>query len=333
MERSNIGLLLAGSETTYATDPTLSAAANIIACTRKGVAFAPKFTRISREILDGSYGQVSGYNTMGIADLSFDVELRGNRTDGSAADISAGAIGHLIEIDPLLLACDLAATYTPESTSGARDGKVIYNPAIPSDQGKSVTFYWYSGSKLHKIVGAKGTFKLSLNAGKIPVFSFKFQGLYVAVTDASIPGSQTWLNTKPPVFQSSTSVIDAYAPTFTKLDFDLGNTITQRDDGTAANGIKGFLITDRKSSLTIDPESVTEATKPLWANLAASTSATVSATVGSQAGNEAKLTCTGEPVDVSYSDDKGLRRQPIKFEINRPTIGTTPGSEIALQFN
>jgi hypothetical protein len=44
------------------------------------------------------------------------------------------------------------------------------------------------------------------------------------------------------------------------------------------------------------------------------------------------LIVKGEPTSVSYSDDKGIRREPIKYEVLRQNIGDTPGAEIALKF-
>jgi hypothetical protein len=323
-------LLLAKQEVTYGTDPAPVATANTIAITRQGVNFSPGFDHLTRMILDGTISKVSGLNAMPEVSLSFEVELRGNRTDGVAADISKGDSAHAVEVDCLLQACDLSPTYTAETTLGARNGQVVYKPIVPVDEGKSVTFYFYSGLKRHKILGAKGTVKLSTEAGKFGKLMFEFRGLYVAVTDAGIPGTITWLDTKPPL--SSSGSVDSFTPVFTKLDVDLGNKLSRRDDANSANGVKGFLITDRDSNLTIDPESVAEATHPIWADLAGGAQRQISGLSGAQTGNIIALTFSCVSKGVSYGDRSGIRTQSIDYSIERSNISDSPGAEFQLAF-
>lgn len=332
MERTVFGILLAKIEGTYGTDPTPTVGANLIAITRKGFKYDSKFTHLSRQILDGSLGQVDGTNVLPEVNVAFDVEVRGNRTDGIAADISQGSSAHAIEIDCLLQACDLNPVYTAESSGGARDGNVIYSPTVPSDQGKSVTFYFYSGLKLHKIVGCKGTVKASLQGGQFGLLSFSFDGLYQSVTDAGLPSNPSWLNTKPPIFVNSGSTVDSFTPVFQKIEIDLGAKTTKREDANSSAGVAGFLITDRLSKCTIDPESVAEATSPIWGDLANSTPRTITAAIGTQTGNkfQAALKCLSEA--VAYGDRGGIRTQQINYSVERVNLSDVPGSELQLKF-
>lgn len=336
MERTQIGLLLAKIENTYGTDPVPTAGSNVIATTRDGLSFAPGFTRLTRKLLDGSLSRVTGKNVLPRVQFGLRTELRGNRTDGSTADISQGSSAHAVEIDPLLRACDLAATYTAESSGGARDGNVIYKPTNPTDQGDSVTFYWYSGLKLHKITGCKGTFKLTMEAGQIPVIDWTFSGLYNAVTDASIP-SPTWLNTVPPIFVSAGSQIGAYSPIFQKLELDLGNTVTERQDANSTDGMKGFMVTDRSSKASIDPESVAIATSDFWNDLYSVVNRTIIARAGLSAaggsGNRINLTLVGEPEAESYGDRSGNRTHQINYELCRANNSDTVNSELQIKFS
>jgi len=329
-----IGLVLAKAESTYGTDPVPTASANTIAVTRSSVKYGPKFQHLLRSIMDGTFSKVSGFNVMPVVDFSFTVELRGNYTNGSTdSDISSGASAQAIEIHPLLLACDLAATYTAETTNGARDGYVTYKPTVPSDQGASVTFYFYSGGKLHKITGCKGTVKGSLTAGQFGTLDFSFTGLYNSVTDVAISGiTPTWLDTKPPIFTAATTTVDAYSPVFQKLDFDLGNKVERRDDANSAAGVKGFLITGRDGKVTIDPESVTEATNPVWGDLNGGTARTITAVLGSTAGNRVQLTFMGVSESVGYGDRSGIRTTQITYSLERANLSTSAGNEFQLKF-
>jgi hypothetical protein len=334
MERSIFGLVLAKIETTYGTDPTPVATANTIAITREGFTFSPKVEHLLRTLLDGTASKVSGINRPTEIDFSFTVEVRGNRTTGLVADISAGAVANKIEIDPLLQACDLDPTYTAEASLGARDGYVTYKPIVPTDEGKSCTVYFYTGTKLFKITACKGNVKGTLVAGQFGKLTFDMKGTFIPanISDAAIPGSITWLDTKPPLFASAASVIGSYSPIFQQLDFDLGNTVIRRDDANAAYGVKGALITARNSKCSIDPEHVTEATHPIWGDLTASTARTIAATVGSLAGNKMVATFAGVSEAISLGDRAGIRTAKIDYSIERANVSDAANSEFQLKF-
>lgn len=333
MYRTKKGLLLAKIESVYGTDPTPVATANTIAALNSEINWSPNFERLSRMIADGSTSKVTGYNVQPTVSLSFTVEARGNYTTGSTdTDISSGAIAQAVEIDCLLRACDLAATYTAETTNGARDGYVTYKPTTPDNEGDSVTFYFYRNGKLHKVTGCKGTVKGNFEAGKIGKLEFTFSGIWNTPTDASIPGSITWLATKPPLFRSSTAVVGSWSPVFRTLTFDLGNNVVRRDNGNAATGVAGFVITGRNPKATIDPEAVIEATHPILGDLYASTSRTIAATLGSTVGNKINLTVVGESVAAPYGDANEIVTHTIDYELCRAALGDTPNSEFALKF-
>jgi len=339
MERSIFGIMLAKKETTYGTDPTPTGAANTIAIRRNSLKFGPKCDHILRQILDGTLSKVSGLNSMFEADFSFEVEFRGNRTNGTAADISAGSSANAVEIDPLLQACDLAPTYTAESTGGARNGSVAYKTTVPSNEGVSCTVYFYSGNRRFKFFGCKGSVKGSLQAGQFGILTFDMKGIWTpssSVADVDISTiTPTWLDTKPPVFinAGAAAVIDSYAGVFSKLDFDLANTVTRRDDANTSGGVKGFLITSRDSKCSIDPESVAEATNPVFGDLEGGTARTIHATFGSQTGNTCQGYFTGVSQAVDNGDRNGIRTNTISYSIERTNISSTVGSEFQLIYS
>lgn len=420
MERKHYGLLLAKIESTYGTDPVPTGAASVIAVTRDGVSFDASFEHLTRMILDGTISKVSGTNAMPSAKLSFRVELRGNRTTGATdTDISDGTSTYAIQIDPLLRACDLAATYTAETGSGNRDGYVTYKPTVPTDEGASVTFYYFSGKKLHIITGAKGTVKGVMEAGKMGYLDFEFSGIYNDCRDAALPAAGNYLatativaagtgyavgdalsvaggtstttatirvlevspagalvrvkvqqvglysvnpsltanavtggsgsgatitltvntqsaavqlDTKPPVFQNSGSTVDSYSPVFQKIEFDLGNQLARRDDANATRGVRGFLIVSRDAKLTIDPESVAEATNPVWTDLEEAKARTITAKVGTQTGNKFQGTFAAVSQAVSYGDRNNIRTLPIDYSIERTNLSDAAGAEFQLKF-
>lgn len=333
MLRTKKGLLLAKIEGTYGTDPTPVASANVIAVAGGEVNWSPNFERLSRMILDGTTSKVSGFNVQPTVQLSFTCELRGNYTDGTGgSDITKGTSAKAIELSPLLRACDLAETYTAEGVTNDRSGYVTYKPTTPDNEGSSVTFYFYHAGRLHKVTGAKGNCRLILEAGKVAKIEFTFSGLWNTPTDASIPGSITWLDTKPPLFRSSSGTIASWSAVFRTLTIDLGNNVVRRDDANATNGVRGFVITGRNPKLSIDVESVVEATHPIFGDLYASTSRTIAATLGSQSGNKVQVTAVGESVAAPYGDANEVRVNNIEYELCRALLSDTPNSELAIKF-
>ena len=99
MERTLIGLVLAKIEGTYGVDPTPTGGSNTIAISRNTIKYDPKFQHLMRQHADGSTSRVTGLNVLPEVSFGFQVELRGNRTNGSTADISKGALAQAIEID------------------------------------------------------------------------------------------------------------------------------------------------------------------------------------------------------------------------------------------
>jgi hypothetical protein len=202
MELTKPGLLLAKIETTYGIDPA-PVAANNIGVIRGLVTLDPMGNPVTRDILDSGFSKVLGSNQQLAMGIKFRTELRGNRTDGVAADISSGNIAQAIEIDPLLRACDLNSSYQP--APGTRDGNVTYVPTLPASgsAGPSVAFYFYSQSKVYKILGSKGTFKLSLASGRFGFIDWEFKGKFTTPSDSAIPGGPTFLVTKPPTWEGA----------------------------------------------------------------------------------------------------------------------------------
>jgi hypothetical protein len=135
------------------------------------------------------------------------------------------------------------------------------------------------------------------------------------------------------VFTNTGSTIGAYSPVFSKMDFDLCLKVDVREDGNSVNGIAGFLITDRKPKVTIDPESVAEGTNPVWANLFSNASETVIGKIGTQGGNTVQLTVVAVSESVSYGDRSGIRTAQISLSVERANVSDTPGSEVQLKFS
>jgi hypothetical protein len=419
MELTKIGLVLAKLETTYGTDPVPDATSNNIAVVRGEVTLDLSNEIVRRMILDQGFAKVKGVNTKLAWGLKFKQELRGNRTDGTTADISAGAVGQKLNMDPLLRACDLQPTYTAESSVGNRDGCVIYKPTLPTagGLGDSVTFYFYSQSKLYKAKGCKGDVSMVFEAGKFPYLEYDFKGLFVAPVDAAVSGlSPVWLNTEPPLLSNpqaysaqlvavtfatdkigltahglqngdrvkftasvmpaglsaatwyyvvaagvndfkvsathggtaiditsagTTVTMDSWpsmvwdlwaGAIFSKADIKLGNAIAQRDSGNHLYGVGGFVNMDRTSSASLDPDSVAEATHPIWTDHISQRNKPLVIQVGTQSGNRVAVDLKTQINKISYSDSNGKRVQSCSLDVGEDQVGRSYGSDFNITF-
>ena len=328
MERMKLGALLGKIESTYGTDPTPTGGSNAIPMVRESGFYEAEGDYLARIILDGGLSELPGDNAQPRAKIKFSVELLGN---GSIQD---GATVHAY-LSPLLKSCDMSETATAESTGGAADGYITYNPSFSATaEGSSMTFYAYTGLKLHKVTGAKGTFKMRWEAGKRCYLDFEFTGIYNAPTDASIPSLTFAYTNKPPLFVSaSTLTWGSYTPVISRVNFDIGNKIGMRPDATAATGIAGFCVTDRSITGDFDPESKAEATSPMWADWRTPTLRTLTAVLGSTAGSRFTITTTCVPTNVNYADRNETRIHQVQLRVVKTNIGTANGAEFALKMH
>lgn len=333
MELSAINLLAVEAESVYGTDPTPTKAANLIPAVAGTLTWEPEATAITRKVLDGGFAKIPGFQALKTVTVKFRYELRGNRTNGTDADVSAGAIAHAVEIDPLLLAANLKATYTAEATPGARDGYVTYAPEVKTDAGPSVTVYWWSQLKLHKLTAGKVTFSIVADAGKPIYIDFTIRGKYATPTDVAMDTTgAAYLATVPPLFYATTGTIGSYSPVFSQLTLDIGNEIITRENALAADGIAGFAIADMSPKGTFNPEAVTEAANPFWADWAAQTHRALTMVVGGDVGNKITLTAGLTYDSVKYSDANKMRVHSASFTCVRSTIGSaTP--EFSIKFH
>jgi hypothetical protein len=336
MEITEIGLLTVKKEATYGTDPVPTMAANTLPVVRDQLTYEALSTPVERKLLDGSLDTLNGFNSLPNVKLKFRCEVRGNRTDGVAADISSGSGSHAIEIDPLLQAANLIPAYTAE-TSLHRDGYVTYTPAVQTGAGPSVTCYWYTQLKLHKLVGGKVNIAaITWEAGKPVYIDFEVMGKYVAVTDNTFnPASAVFLAVKPPVFAGTNVSLGAYSTAvLNQIKVELGNKIVLRKSGVDTDGVAGFLITGFAPKGTLDPETVTEATNSFWADWYSATTRNLQiGTLGSVAGNQFFAAFNLQYKKLDYAARDAVRTQNINFDIVKTSLTDTSGSQFSLKFS
>jgi hypothetical protein len=113
------------------------------------------------------------------------------------------------------------------------------------------------------------------------------------------------------------------------LSLDIGNEIASRDDISSANGIKGFIIANRKGKGSVNPEALLIAGYNFWTDWTASTQKALSVVVGTATGNKCTITAPKLTIDsIADGERERILTRDIPF-----SLGQSAGNdEISLKF-
>jgi hypothetical protein len=282
-------IVLAKIESTYGTDPTPEEGADAILT--KNLQRQPYAgNRVSRDVNYPYMANDFNINTAPNVQVTFDVELAGSGTAGTAP-----------QFDCLLRACALGVTIV-ESTS------VTYAPV--SEDFESATLYYNYDGEMQKIIGARGTAVLNMSRGGLPMISFTFTGRYAKPT--AVPQyDPTYKATAPVPFSSyntTTFSVHSQAVKGEGLTLDLGNNVVHRN----LAGSDTVHITDRNPTGTAQFDAVAIATKDYFSAMEShnKTPATDAINVvhGGTAGNIFTFTASKSQLsNINEADSDGIR--------------------------
>ena len=227
-------VVLVKAETTFGTDPTPTEALNSIIVADAEI--KENIEPVERNVHWAYLGVIPSLKGMQTAEISFKVDLYGS-----------GSINVAPRVGALLKACGLAETIQSGTS-------VTYTPTS-SSIGSCTIWFWKDGRK-YVVNGCRGNMKLTYDAGKFATAEFTMQGAYTAPTVVANPTCTYESTAKlPPVCLSSTFTYNSKTTLITKsVELDLGNTLAKKVSLSAASGVTGFEITERKPSVIIDPE-------------------------------------------------------------------------------
>ncbi|HBE45741.1 MAG TPA: hypothetical protein DDW17_09970 [Deltaproteobacteria bacterium] len=232
------------------------------------------------------------------AKFEFDVEIKGSGTKGTAPALGV-----------LLKACGFGETVVAATS-------VTYKPA--STGVSSITIASYEDGIIKKIWGARGNVNPKFEGNAPGWLHFEFTGADFSVADLAMLSGVSYESTKPIAFLSAAFQIDSYSALIGALEINMNNAVALRKDVNSASGYKSAVITNRKPSMTFDPEMVLVATYDFYGKLRSGNEGSLTLTLGSEAGN----ICTITAPKVQYtaiSDDvkEGLRNLGITCKLNR----------------
>jgi len=308
MALSRKRLLLAKIESTYGTDPTPAATDAVMV---SALEVQPLQLELKdRELILGYLGNTEMVVGQRLVSVSFDVEIAGSGTAGTAPKWSA-----------LMQACGFSETIVSVTS-------VTYAPI--SSAFKGVTLYFFADGVRHKVTGCRGTWSMALETGEIPKISFSFTGIFNAPTDETQP-SPTFSNQADPVVVNSANTatlqVHGYAACLSAFSLDLANETPFRQ---LAGCTQQVMITDRKPEGEVTIEAPTIAAKNFFSSASTQTAGQFSWVHGTTAGNIITFTaptCTlGSP---EYEDNDGIIMLKLPF-MPQPTAAGNDELTLAL---
>jgi len=291
-------LILAKEEATYGTDAVPTVAANSL------LAFNPTLNpvgaKVSRNPVRDTISGSPGLMGSRYCEMAFETEFYGSGAAGTAA-----RYGDLLE------ACSMTETVSPGVS-------VTYKPNSLGTGGKSVTIYANFDGRLHKLTGCIGTFEMILQAGQPARIRWTFRGIYNAPTDTALaaPTLEANVNAPPKVLGSAFTFNSIATLVVQQLSINLGNVLANREDVNATHGYKGFAVTGRQATATINPETFAVGTYDLFTDWLNATLRQLSVVVGATAGSIMTVTLPKcEVDDVRQGDRDGIETWEIPLSL------------------
>ena len=253
---------------------------------------------VRRPVNLGSFSDAPGWSGGILARLNFGVEVVGSGTAGTAP-----FFGDLLE------GCGFTETLV-----GATSATYAESAAF-SDQ-KHVSFQVYQDGLLHKVNGAVGTFKVPFEMGNPGRFEFEFLGRYNGDPSDGTNPTPTYATTKPEPTIGTTLTLDSFSPISSKLEFDIGNTLSARGSLSDTFGNAIPAITARESVGMVDAEVDTVANYAFLKKWRENTKIDGSFVLGATAGNILTVAwdmiLTGAP---AAGDTDGVLRYDAPFRL------------------
>lgn len=257
---------------------------------------------VSRDLIRPYFGNYEQQISKTSASISFEVELAGSGTAGTApkygSALKASGMSETI-------VASTSVTYAPVSST-LSSCTIVYN--IDGIQ--------------QKLVGCRGTYSVNATLGQIPTISFNFTGKYAGPTDTTAV-AVTYANQTTPlvVRQGNTSAFSlfGYAGILSAFTLDLANELTYRE---LVGGTQQTLLTNRAPSGSFMIELPSIASKDFF-SLAIGTVTGVSTFLhGTTAGN--KVTFTANQTDVlnpTYGEMDGIKMLNVPVVFTPTTAG------------
>ncbi|MAS98342.1 MAG: hypothetical protein CMF29_05390 [Kiritimatiellaceae bacterium] len=224
----------------------------------------------------------------------------------------------------------ITATFVPGASSGySIAANVGYVPV--SSNFASVAIQYNLDGIEHKILGARGSYSLSLAVGEVPSITFSMTGLYTEPTDTTADTAAYSLQATPVLFKQGNTVASSFAgydgAAIQSFSVDMANEVIARE---LVGADKSVILTNRQPTGEAVIETPTIAAKNFFSQATSDTTGLVSMQHGTTAGNIVSILCpTVDITNPSYSSSDGISMLNIPFT----PVPNTGNDEIKLVFS
>lgn len=296
-------IITAKIETTPGTDSVPTGAANAI-LVRNCTITPLDITQEDRNIIRGFFGNYDSIPTIRKVKLSFECELAGSGTAGTAP-----AYG------PLLQACGTTEALVAVTSA-------TYTPNSLATTAKSVSIYYNVDGLNHKLLYGRGNVKMNFKANGIPFLSFDLIGLDGGAADIALPTpTYTAFGTPLAVNATNTPTITVLgtAVALESLMLDMGNQVQQISRPGATDQI---LQTDRKTVGSVMFEMTSVATKDWLTAAKTPTLGALNLVHGVAAGKILTLAAPNiQLTQPQFSDIQGIQMVQFTLKYNPSNSG------------
>lgn len=211
-----------------------------------------------------------------------------------------------------LVGADSGAT----ADTGSVEDSFVYYPTSKREEMASGTLKFYRDGILHLMTGARGTWSGKFEVGRYGVFGFEITGIFNDPVDETDP-TPTFSDVVPPIcFGANLHIadLDMSLTAVTTLELKMGNTITPRPDINADEGRRGFEVTDRTPTGSVDPEATDLSDFNPFTKWKEADGVPISCAIGSNAGNRISPFIPDAVYgELSYGDRNGIVTYGLPF--------------------
>ena len=268
------------------------------------IGWTPTTEMNDRATMGDSFSSIKSIAGEQSAEITFQAEIKGSGSVGTAPNIGVA-----------LRACGFAETI-------ATGVSVTYDPA--SESIPSVTVEIREGSTddtihIKKILGARGTVTFDAEKGGMFLATFTFTGVYVKPTEDTAQFVTPDEGPDPEPFLSAQfSYLGITSLKIQSFSADMGNTVSLRNDVSAATGNTSALIVGRAVTGSINPELTDIATEDFFAEWAANTVGILTFQLGASAGNITVFSAPKVQIsNISEGDRDEIRTEELDLKFSR----------------
>ena len=219
------------------------------------------------------------------------------------------------------------------AASNAVEEIPIYRPQSNPASVQDVAVYYNMDGTQMQLLGGICDMSLNMSVDNYARMTFRMSSLYSTPTAVGLP-SPTTLDLSPPVCRNLGLTVGSWAPTaINALTLSLNNVVSQRNDISDSDGILDFLITNRDTQGSIDPEVTAIGTYDVYTAWENGTTAAIQAVLGGSKGNRiVPFVPKSMWRSISHSDRQGYQTYNLPFTCRIDSQGGAGDDELYLSF-